>query len=57
MPVPGSLIEEVERWVGRYGVLRIEKDEEGFAMLCPANQSIVLRFCLFSTIALAPSEA
>ena len=40
VPVPPSLIEEVERWVGRYGVLRIEKDGEGF-VLKSADQSVV----------------
>jgi len=32
VPVPASLISEVESWVGRYGVLRIEKDDDGFTL-------------------------
>lgn len=32
VPVPGSLIEEVERWVGRYGILRIEKEGAGYVL-------------------------
>jgi DNA excision repair protein ERCC-3 len=40
VPVPGSLIEEVERWVGRYGVLRIEKEDAGY-VLCSANKEVI----------------
>jgi DNA excision repair protein ERCC-3 len=50
VPVPQSLLDEVDRWVGRYGVLRIERDGEGY-VLRSRDQGVIEDVLGYQTVA------